>query len=91
MASSNAIQSETIINSTDIKKTSSDSTFTLQFYGKFRVQAPKIENVIRQLECRVTYSDTDTKIKDDIFRTGDTSKATVGGNSTEENVSSKEI
>ena len=92
MASSNAIQSETIINSTDIKKTSSDSTFTLQFYGKFRVQAPKIENVIRQLECRVTsYGEKEIQIKGNVLRTGDTtSKATAGENSTEENVSSKE-
>ena len=53
MASSNAIQSDTIMNAADIKKNSADSTFTLQFYGKFRVQAPKIENVIKQLERRV--------------------------------------
>ncbi len=56
MASSNAVQSETTINTTDTKVASNDSTFTLQFYGKFRVQAPKIENVMKQLERRVSPS-----------------------------------
>ena len=53
MASSNAVQSETIINTSETKNHSNDNTFTLQFYGKFRVQAPKIEHIIKQLERRI--------------------------------------
>ena len=47
MASSNAVQSETIINTSETKNHSNDNTFTFQFYGKFRVQAPKIEHIIK--------------------------------------------
>ena len=69
MASSAAIQSETIIKTNDAKASSNDSSFALQFYGKFRVQAPKIENAIRQLEKRVkSYSPESITSKDGIAR-----------------------
>ena len=54
MASSNAVQLETIMTTSDTKSTTNDSTFTLQFYGKFRVQAPKIESIMKQLERRIS-------------------------------------
>ena len=86
MASSNAIQSDTVMNSADIKRNSVDSTFTLQFYGKFRVQAPKIENVIKQLECRVA-----SHPNVDEFRTNDTnSKPNIDDTAGEDSLLSKE-
>ena len=93
MASSNATQSETIMNTTDVKRAATDSTFTLQFYGKFRVQAPKIENVIKQLECRVTThsGNEDSRSKEPVLGMSDkTSKAKLEANYCEENVLSKE-
>ena len=85
MASSNVIQSDTIMSTTDIKKGSTDSTFTLQFYGKFRVQAPKIENVIKQLELRVaSHPDVDES------RINKSIKANENDTTADSNVLSKE-
>ena len=92
MASSNAIQSETILSTSDIKGASTDSTFTLQFYGKFRVQAPKIENVVKQLELRVTSHSgyEDSRSKEPILGIDNKNNLKLDDKSCEENILSKE-